>query len=166
MICSGDMYAGLPCRPSSLRSRRVSARDAEVDDLDQTFGQDHQVRRADVAMNDVEQPSVAVAKLVRGMQSSARLSDDGSREVGRHRLTATEKLTNQAGDGDPRRYSIAKKNRTPSLTDVEDLDDVVVVDLGRDARENIEEASTIRTSLSQAEMSLSATGRNKPPSPV
>jgi hypothetical protein len=68
------------------------ARDAEVGDLDLALEREQQVRRAHVAVHDVERPALGVAQAVRVVEPARRLDHHQQREVERHGLPVAQLL--------------------------------------------------------------------------
>ncbi len=132
----GRHIAELALEDSGLRLLQPALRlgDAEVDQLHFAFEADEDVLRADVAMDDPERPARGVALAVRVVERLAHLRDDQAGLRNRHRLLALAKALEQlahvaAGDvlhGDVEVLVV--------LAELEDLHDVRVRELHRDAR--------------------------------
>ncbi len=117
-----------------LRVAVARFRDAEVEDLHGAVEADHQVRRRDVAMDDVERLAVDADAFVRVRESGARARRDGERDMQRHALAQSTRSRQHVENVFAVDELHRVEERVTDLTEVEDLRDVRVLQLRREAR--------------------------------
>ena len=103
-----------PVRVRSSRSRAAACAMPKSTSLTTPDAIDHDVRRADVAMHDVQRHAVGVAELVREGERAGQLGHQVADDPERQRPLRRRRLLQQRRRLQPSMYSIARKYSSPS----------------------------------------------------
>ncbi len=124
-----DEHAGL-----GLRAAHRGAGDAEVHDLHVAVVAEEDVRRRDIAVHDAERLAVGADRFVRVVERAGDGTDDRDHVLERHVLAALEQAAEHAAEVLAVDVLHGEVRLAIVLADVVDLDDVVVMQRGSEAR--------------------------------
>jgi hypothetical protein len=142
--------------------------DPEVDDLDGAVVADDDVRRRDVAVDDVERPAVGGLLLVRVVEAGGGVDDDVDQVLEREPGPGLVRRADQPPEVLPPDVLHGEEVGPVVLADVVDLDDVRVVERRREAglaEEHLDQALVVGVLLEHAlerDELLEAVDRDRP----
>ena len=147
------------------RLRRLVLGDAEIEQLQRPGGRHDDVRRRDVAVDDVQRFAVAATQAVHVVERAADLAGDVGRDGDGHRPPRVAQHPQQPTHRRPIDEFQDQEQRAVRLAEVVDLNDVRVVEHAEDLAPAMNMRRNSGSAQLAGRMRLTTTVRSKPPGP-